>query len=130
MATTPTSPARPAPRATRSVRETVLRSCAPPVPTHRAPPAGTSRAPPPTATPTPTPTPTATPTPTPQPSVIAQDTFIRANQAHWGTASDGHAWGRDAATSAAFSITGNTGVVANKASNFNATLGPVASDAE
>src|SRR5581483_3335689 len=37
-------------------------------------------------------------------SVLARDTFQRANQASWGTASDGHAWQSDANTSPAFSI--------------------------
>jgi len=55
---------------------------------------------------------------------------VRANQSHWGTASDGHAWGGDAATNAAFSIAGNAGVVSNTAGSFSATLGPMASDAE
>ncbi len=44
----------------------------------------------PTSTSTPTPTPTATPGTT-----LGTDTFQRANQSHWGTASDGQTWGGD-----------------------------------
>ena len=51
----------------------------------------------PTPTPTVTGTTTSSPTPSPTPgTVIAQDTFTRANQSLWGKASDGHTWGGDA----------------------------------
>ena len=78
-------------------------------------------------TPTPT-TPTSTPTPG---QVIAKDTFQRANQAHWGTASDGHAWGGDSSSVNAFAITGNTGVVSNGGNtSYSAVLGSSVADAE
>ncbi len=84
-----------------------------------------------TTTPTPTTSPTA-PTSTPTPGqVVAKDTFQRANQAHWGTASDGHTWGGDSGNINAFAITGNTGVVANGGStSYSAVLGPSIGDVE
>ena len=57
--------------------------------------------------------------------VLAQDTFQRADQTLWGTASDGKAWGGDANTSPAFSVTNGTGQIANTAGTFNALAGPV-----
>ena len=85
-----------------------------------------------TNTPTPTPTLTNTPTPTPTPgAVLATDTFQRANQSHWGTASDGQTWGGDANSQTAFSISGNTGLVSNTGSaSYSAVLGPQATNAE
>ena len=85
-----------------------------------------------TSTPTPTPTSTSTPTPTPTPGVVlATDTFQRANQSHWGTASDGQTWGGDANTQSAFSISGNTGLVSNTGgASYSAVLGPQATNAE
>src|SRR5207249_8070959 len=57
-----------------------------------------------TPTPTPTVTPSVTPSPSPTPgSILAQDTFQRPNQAHWGAASDGQTWGGDANTLSVFS---------------------------
>src|SRR5258708_32037550 len=45
-------------------------------------------------------TPASTPTPSPSPptptATLAQDTFQRADQTYWGTASDGQLWGGDA----------------------------------
>ncbi len=90
----------------------------------------TSPTPSPTSTMSPTPSPTSTLTPTPVPGTIAQDTFQRANQAHWGTASDGHVWGADANTQAAFSIATNQGQVSNGNTYYNAVLGATASNAE
>ena len=89
----------------------------------------------PTPTTTPSPTVTTTPTMTPSPSptpgtTLAQDTFQRPNQAHWGTASDGQSWGGDANSASVFSIVNNTGQVSNGSGIFNAVLGPVATDAE
>jgi streptogramin lyase len=86
----------------------------------------------PTSTPTPTPTSTSTPTPTPTPgAVLATDTFQRAKQSHWGTASDGHTWGGDANSQSAFSISGDTGLVSNTGSaSYSAVLGPQATNAE
>ena len=93
----------------------------------------------PAGTPTPTPlsppnaTPTVSPSPSPSPSpgiVLAQDTFQRANQQYWGTASDGNTWGGYANTNTAFSIQNNTGQVANTSGTYDAVLGPSATDAE
>ncbi len=85
----------------------------------------------PTPTPTLGSTPIPSPTPSPSPGVtLAQDTFQRANQTHWGTASDGHTWGGGANSSSVFSISGNTGKVANGSTSYNAVLGPVATNAQ
>ncbi|HEX5303341.1 MAG TPA: hypothetical protein VFW50_40755 [Streptosporangiaceae bacterium] len=92
----------------------------------------------PTPTPTPTsPSPTPTPTsPSPSPSTstgtqVGTDSFQRANQALWGTASDGQVWGGDANTQSVFSIKANAGVVSNTGgTSYSAVLGPSASDAE
>jgi len=74
------------------------------------------------------PTPTVTPSPSPV-TTLAQDTFQRANQAHWGTASDGLVWGGAANTQSAFSINNNMGQVSNGSGQYNALLGPTATDA-
>ena len=67
----------------------------------------------------------------PQPgTIIAQDTFQRPNQVHWGTASDGDTWGGAAHSQSAFSIFNNTGQVSNSSGTYYATLGPTATDAE
>src|SRR5436309_1636866 len=59
------------------------------------------------------------------------DTFQRANQSLWGTASDGQTWGGDANSRSVFSISGNAGVVSNTgATSYSAVLGPTASNAE
>ena len=72
-----------------------------------------------------------TPSPSPTPgSTLALDTFQRPNQAHWGTASDGHTWGGDANTASVFSIVNNTGQVSNSTTSYSALLGPVATNAE
>jgi len=89
----------------------------------------------PTPTPTsssPTSTPTSTNTPTPTPgSTLGKDTFQRVKQSRWGTASDGQTWGGDANSLSAFSISGNTGLVAKTVGNsYSAVLGPSATDAE
>src|SRR5713226_5867014 len=99
-----------------------------------------SPTPTPTATPTSTPTststatPTSTPTPTPTPTsgtVLGTDTFQRANQSLWGTASDGQTWGGDANIQTAFSISGNAGLVSTTGStSYSAVLGPTAANAE
>jgi hypothetical protein len=91
---------------------------------------------PPSSALTPTPTPTLTPTPTPSPkpgTMPAQDTFQRANQLHWGTASNGQTWGGDANSQSVFSIASNMGQVSGATttpSAYSATLGPTATDAE
>jgi hypothetical protein len=64
------------------------------------------------------------------PGALGQDNFQRPNQAEWGTASDGQAWGSEAAANPAFSIHGNTGQVAPSSGPLNAILGSVAPDAE
>lgn len=62
---------------------------------------------------------------------MGTDSFQRANQALWGTASDGQVWGGDANTQGVFSIKGNAGVVSNTAGNsYSAVPGPAVSDAE
>src|SRR6266566_2349570 len=64
-------------------------------------------------------------------AVIASDTFQRANQSHWGTASDGQTWGGDANSLSNFSISGNAGLVSNTGSTtYSAVLGPTAADTE
>jgi streptogramin lyase len=85
-----------------------------------------------TSTPTPTPTLTSTPIPTPTPGIVlGTDTFRRANQSHWGTASDGQTWGGDANIRTIFSISGNAGLVTNTGSaSYSAVLGPHATNAE
>jgi len=91
-----------------------------------------------TLSPTPSPTPGVTPqtalspTPSPAPGVtLAQDTFHRANQTEWGTASDGQSWGGDANSQSAFAIASNTGQVANGNSvSYSAVLGPTATNAQ
>lgn len=76
----------------------------------------------------------STPTPTPTPTsgtLLAQDTFKRANQSRWGTASDGLTWGGDANTNAAFSISGDAGLVSNgNGATYSAVLGSTATNAE
>jgi len=63
--------------------------------------------------------------------MLGTDTFQRANQSFWGTASDGQTWGGDANSQRVFSISGNAGLVSNTAgSSYSAVLGPTASDAE
>jgi virginiamycin B lyase len=60
-------------------------------------------------------------------TVLGTDTFARANQLFWGTASDGQAWAGDASSNNAFSIAGGTGRVgATGGSSYNAVLGPSA----
>jgi len=88
-----------------------------------------------TVTPTTTPSPTSTVTPTATPSstpgtTLAQDTFQRANQSRWGTASDGQLWGGDANSSSVFAIAGTTGQLVNGNTSYNAVLGPTATDAQ
>jgi outer membrane protein assembly factor BamB len=71
--------------------------------------------------------------PPPQPppgTTLARDTFHRANQTMWGTASDGHVWGGEANTSTLFSITNNAGQIANGTGPHSAVLGRTATNAE
>src|SRR6266487_1524881 len=70
----------------------------------------------PSSVPSPTP-PSTTPTAT-----LAHDTFQRADRTYWGTASDGQLWGGDANSSTVFSISGNTGQLANGYTSYSAAL--------
>lgn len=63
-------------------------------------------------------------------TILAKDTFQRANQALWGTATDSQTWGGDANTLSAFSIASNLGVIASNSTSMSAVLGPTATDAE
>jgi len=65
-------------------------------------------------------------------NILAQDTFQRADQTLWGTASDGRTWGGDANNNnlQVFSITGATGVISGGQGTFNALLGPASSNVE
>jgi len=88
--------------------------------------------PPPSRSPTPGQPMPATPSATPpgNVSVLALDTFHRAAQVFWGTASDGHTWDGDANSIEVFSVAQNSGLIANGQGAFNAILGPVTADAE
>jgi hypothetical protein len=74
----------------------------------------------------------------PSGTVLAQDTFRRANATHWGTASDGQAWGFDGAVSPALSIVNNSGQVVDANPNtaagtrtaYLAAIGPSAGDVD
>lgn len=69
----------------------------------------------------------------PAPTLLAQDSFQRMDQALWGTASDGKSWNGDANNQQlqnAFSIMGNVGVITNTQGTLNALLGPTLPDAE
>jgi len=77
------------------------------------------------------PPPVPSPSPTPgNGTIIAQDTFQRANQQLWGTASDGQQWGGDANALNAFSIINGQGQVANGNTTYSAVLGPSITDAQ
>ncbi|HEV2583737.1 MAG TPA: hypothetical protein VGT44_22950 [Ktedonobacteraceae bacterium] len=96
----------------------------------QSPTTGQSR---PSATPTTPPKATPTPATTPLPtgvSVLARDTFQRAAQVFWGTASDGNMWVGDANSIEIFSITHDAGLIAAGQGAFNAILGPSSTDAE
>ena len=74
---------------------------------------------------------TAPPPPPPPPgTTVAQDTFQRANQSLWGTASDGHAWAAEANSSTLFSINNNAGQLAGGTGPHSAVLGPVVTDSQ
>ena len=81
--------------------------------------------------PTATTAPTLTPTTPTSGQTLGQDTFQRANQSHWGNASDKQTWGGDANKLNAFSISGNAGVVSSSgATTYNAVLGKSATNAQ
>jgi hypothetical protein len=63
---------------------------------------------------------------------LGTDTFQRANQLHWGTASDGQSWSGDANSASGFSISSNAGLVngSNGNKSYSAVLGPPAANAE
>jgi hypothetical protein len=63
-------------------------------------------------------------------STLAQDTFKRANQVFWGTASDGRQWMGDANSIEVFTIVGGSGQVDHAQGTFNAILGPVSTNVE
>jgi hypothetical protein len=57
-------------------------------------------------------------------TILAQDTFQRADQTLWGTASDGRQWGGDAnMLTNNFLVNGNHGQITNGNGTFNALLG-------
>ncbi len=67
------------------------------------------------------------------PAHLAQDTFQRADQQFWGTASDGQIWEQDAATLRDFSISGQVGKIYRVAPGgplYTAILGPTITDAD
>ena len=64
------------------------------------------------------------------PSLLAQDTFARADQLFWGRASDGMLWGGDASNSPAFAIGGGAGTITGGVGFFTALLGPGEANAE
>src|SRR5438132_9475539 len=66
----------------------------------------------------------------PPPTTLAQDTFHRANQSLWGTASDGQLWGGEANASNLFAVNNNTGQISGGKGQHSAVLGPAASDAQ
>ncbi len=63
---------------------------------------------------------TATASVTVSSGILVQDTFVRANQSTWGTASNGMVW---SPSSSAMSIASNEGVISNTASSLFGTLG-------
>jgi hypothetical protein len=63
-------------------------------------------------------------------TIFAQDSFKRANQVFWGTASDGGQWIGDANSIEVFSIVENAGQIDHAQGTFNAILGPATTNAE
>jgi hypothetical protein len=70
------------------------------------------------------------PPPPPPGTTVAQDTFHRADQSLWGTATDGQVWGAEANTASLFSINNNAGQVTGGSGPHDAVLGPTATDTE
>jgi hypothetical protein len=63
-------------------------------------------------------------------NVLAADTFHRAaDQAQWGTASDGLPWS-STADEATYAIAGNIGLINGDSGNATAELGPVVADSD
>lgn len=75
-------------------------------------------------------TPAATTPPAPVTNFLARDSFQRANQQFWGSASDGQPWMGDAMNVPVFSIANHTGLASNGSGIFDALLGPRVSDSE
>jgi hypothetical protein len=63
-------------------------------------------------------------------TILAQDTFQRANQTFWGIASNGQQWQADANSQQAFSISNKMGQIAGMQGSFNAVLGAPTKNAE
>lgn len=65
-------------------------------------------------------------------TVLASDTFQRANQLYWGTSSDGHPWKADASSARNFAIFNHTGWITATVKHVycDALLGPVTSNVE
>ncbi len=63
-------------------------------------------------------------------TILAQDTFKRANQVFWGTSSDGRQWNGDANSIEVFSVVSGTGQIDQAQGTFNAILGPTMTNAE
>jgi hypothetical protein len=63
-------------------------------------------------------------------NVLAKDTFQRAAQTFWGTASDGRLWAGDANSIEVFSIVAGVGQIDHGQGTFNAVLGPLNNNAE
>jgi hypothetical protein len=81
--------------------------------------------------------PTLTPAQTPSPTAstwvaLAQDTFHRPDQALWGDASSGEAWGADANAASAFAIVNGTGRITNQRGKhlYAAIIGPQMSNVD
>ncbi len=63
-------------------------------------------------------------------TVLAEDTFQRAAQTFWGTASDGRLWAGDANSIEVFSIVNGGGQIDHASGTFNAVLGTLNTNAE
>src|SRR5207248_1872750 len=78
--------------------------------------------------------PTKPSTATPLPggvNVLVKDSFQRADQTFWGTASDGRLWQGDANSVEVFSIKAGAGQIGDHGQGaFDAVMGPVSANAE
>lgn len=63
-------------------------------------------------------------------NVLARDTFQRANQAFWGSSSDGRQWSGDANTHKAFSIVNAAGQISGAGGSLQAILDVNSNDAD
>src|SRR5438270_1336098 len=73
---------------------------------------------------------TTTTTTGPAGNMLSRDTFQRADQQFWGTASDGQTWAGDAVKAPVFAIVNHTGQVGNGSGIYDALLGPRAADTQ